>query len=102
MINLITDVLRINKKLDMNKIHILLIIILMNLGMANAQNNPLLGDFNTPHKAAPFDKIENEHFLPAFNKSIEVGEAEIKAIIDCKKKPTFENTIVALENTGRL
>ncbi|MCF6356668.1 MAG: M3 family metallopeptidase, partial [Draconibacterium sp.] len=86
----------------MNKIHILLIIILMNLGMANAQNNPLLGDFNTPHKAAPFDKIENEHFLPAFNKSIEVGEAEIKAIIDCKKKPTFENTIVALENTGRL
>ncbi|NQU55579.1 MAG: M3 family metallopeptidase [Bacteroidetes bacterium] len=70
--------------------------------MANAQNNPLLGEFNTPHNAAPFDKIENEHFLPAFKKSIEVGEAEVKAIIESTEKPTFENTIVEMENAGRL
>jgi len=86
----------------MKKIHILLLIILMNLGMANAQNNPLLGNFKTPHDAAPFDKIENEHFLPAFNKSIEVGEAEVKAILENKDEPTFENTIVELDKTGRL
>ncbi|MBC8285405.1 MAG: M3 family metallopeptidase, partial [Nitrospinae bacterium] len=48
------------------------------------------------------DKIENEHFLPAFKSSIEKGEAEIKVIIENQEKPTFENTILALENTGRL
>lgn len=86
----------------MKQIHILLLIILMNLGMINAQNNPLLGEFRTPHEAAPFDKIENEHFLPAFNKSIEVGEAEIKVILENPDKPTFENTIVEIEKAGRL
>ncbi len=86
----------------MKKIHIVVLIILMNLGMTNAQNNPLLGEFTTPHHAAPFDKIENEHFMPAFNKSIEVGEAEIKAILENKDEPTFENTIVELDRTGRL
>ncbi len=86
----------------MKRIHILILIILMNLGMTNAQNNPLLGEFTTPHDAAPFDKIENEHFMPAFNKSIEVGEAEIKAILEKKDEPTFENTIVELDRAGRL
>ncbi len=86
----------------MKKVHILILIILMNLGMANAQNNPLLGDFKTPHDAAPFDKIENAHFLPAFKKSIEKGEAEVKAVIESTDKPTFENTIIELEKAGRL
>lgn len=86
----------------MKKTHILILIILMNLGMVEAQNNPLLGDFKTPHEAAPFDKIENEHFLPAFKKSIEVGEAEVKTVIESSDKPTFENTIVAMEKAGRL
>lgn len=86
----------------MKRIHILILIILMNLGMVNAQNNPLLGDFKTPHDAAPFDKIENEHFLPAFNKSIEVGEAEVLEIIESIVNPTFENTIVEMEKVGRL
>jgi peptidyl-dipeptidase Dcp len=71
-------------------------------GMGMAQNNPLLGEFKTPHQAAPFDKIENADFLPAFEKSIEAGEAEIKAIIDNKANPTFKNTIEALDRTGRL
>ncbi|MCF6332001.1 MAG: M3 family metallopeptidase [Draconibacterium sp.] len=70
--------------------------------MANAQNNPLLGDFKSPHNAAPFDKIENNHFLPAFKKSIEEGEAEVKAVIENEAKPTFGNTLVELEKSGRL
>jgi peptidyl-dipeptidase Dcp len=86
----------------MKRIHILLLIVLMNLGMANAQNNPLLGDFKSPHDAAPFDKIENEHFLPAFKKSIKDGEAEVKSIIESTDKPTFENTIVEMEKAGKL
>ncbi len=70
--------------------------------MANAQNNPLLGDFKSPHNAAPFDKIENKHFLPAFKKSIEEGEAEVKAVIENEAKPTFGNMLVELEKSGRL
>ncbi len=77
-------------------------ILLMNFGMINAQNNPLLGEFKTPHETAPFSQIKNEHFIPAFQESIKHGEAEIDAIITNQATPTFENTIVALENTGRL
>lgn len=81
---------------------VLIAIFLMNLGMINAQDNPLLGEFNTPHHAAPFDKIETEHFLPAFKKAINQGEAEVEIIKNSTATPTFENTVVALDQTGRL
>ena len=70
--------------------------------MVNAQDNPLLGDFNTPHEAAPFDQIKNEHFLPAFKEAIKKGEAEVAAIKNSTAAPTFENTVVALDETARL
>ncbi|MEN8116836.1 MAG: M3 family metallopeptidase [Bacteroidota bacterium] len=79
-----------------------LIFFLMISGMINAQNNPLLQDFNTPRETAPFGKIENEHFLPAFKEAIKIGEAEVVAIKNNTDAPTFENTIVALDETGRL
>lgn len=81
---------------------ILIAIFLMNIGMVDAQNNPLLGEFTTPHQAAPFDKISNEHFLPAFKAAIKQGEAEVEAIKNNTATPTFENTVVALDKTGRL
>ena len=77
-------------------------ILLMNFGMINAQNNPLLGEFKTPHQTAPFNEIKNEHFIPAFQESIKQGEAEIANIVANTASPTFENTVVALENSGRL
>jgi peptidyl-dipeptidase Dcp len=61
-------------------------------------NNPLLESYNT----APFSKIENEHFLPAISKLIEVTKAEIDAITLNTEAPTFKNTVEALENTGEL
>jgi peptidyl-dipeptidase Dcp len=70
--------------------------------MVNAQTNPLLGSFNTPHQTAPFPEIKNEHYLPAFREAIRQGEAEIKAIADNTSAPTFENTIEALERSGKL
>ncbi|MEZ5105652.1 MAG: M3 family metallopeptidase [Draconibacterium sp.] len=81
---------------------ILVLIILMNFGMGIAQNNPLLGDFKTPHQTAPFDQIKNEHFLPAFQESIKEGENEIAQIKNNTAAPDFENTIVALDRAGRL
>ena len=50
--------------------------------MINAQVNPLLGEFKTPHQTAPFSVIKNDHFLPAFKEAIELGEKEIQAITD--------------------
>ncbi len=81
---------------------ILVLIILMNFGMGIAQNNPLLGDFKTPHQTAPFDQIKNEHFLPAFQESIKEGENEIAQIKNNTAAPDFDNTIVALDRAGRL
>ncbi|HPE77472.1 MAG TPA: M3 family metallopeptidase, partial [Draconibacterium sp.] len=86
----------------MKKKFFAVVILIMNLGMVVAQNNPLLGEFKTPHQTAPFNEIKNEHFIPAFQESIKQGEDEIEAIINNPASPTFENTVVALENTGRL
>ncbi|MBN2636958.1 MAG: M3 family metallopeptidase [Prolixibacteraceae bacterium] len=66
------------------------------------QNNPLTGEFKTPHQTAPFDKIENAHFLPAFEEAIKQGEEEIRAIKNNTDAPNFENTIVALDRVGPL
>ena len=56
--------------------------------------------FNTKHNTAPFSKIRNEDFLPAFKKGIELAKGEIDAIVRNPIKPTFENTIEALAFSG--
>ncbi len=88
----------------MKKIQIIiaLTVIIMSNQNVIAQTNPLLGDFNTPHETAPFEKIKNEHFLPAFKESIKAGEADVQAILKNQSPATFENTIAALDNAGRL
>ena len=63
-------------------------------------SNPLLQNFNTPFNTAPFSKIKNEHFKPAFEKDIEIATTEINTICNNPKVPTFENTIEALEYSG--
>lgn len=64
-------------------------------------NNPLLKTFNTPHHAAPFTEIKPEHFMPAFTAAMEQGRQEIAAITENKQEPTFENTVEALEKSGK-
>ncbi|HPF50183.1 MAG TPA: M3 family metallopeptidase [Draconibacterium sp.] len=86
----------------MKQIYILAILVLIQLEMGYAQNNPLLGKFNTPHEAAPFDQIKTEHYMPAFLEGIRQGEAEVEAIKNNLQAPTFENTIVALDHVGEL
>lgn len=62
--------------------------------------NPFFADFETEYGAPDFDKIKMEHYEPAFLKGMEEQNAEIKAIVDNPEAPTFENTIVALDNSG--
>ncbi len=56
--------------------------------------------FNTPFDTAPFSKIKNEDFLPAFKKAIALAQSEIDAIVRNPINPTFENTIEALAFSG--
>ncbi len=59
-------------------------------------DNPLL----IPFDLAPFSKVKNEHFFPAFEILIKEAKAEIDAIADSTETPTFENTIEAMEFSG--
>ncbi len=62
--------------------------------------NPLLTESTLPYGAPQFDKIKNEHYLPAFQQAIKEGKAEIDAIVANPDEPTFENTIEALAYSG--
>ncbi|MFZ1702802.1 MAG: M3 family metallopeptidase [Saprospiraceae bacterium] len=66
-----------------------------------SQNNPLLEAYNTPFNAVPFDKLETSQFLPAIEEAAAKGKMEIEAIINNAEEPTFQNTILALENAGK-
>ncbi len=68
---------------------------------AQENANPFFSDFKTPFETPPFDLIKNEHFLPAVKKGIELQQAEIEAIVNNPQPPTFENTILAFDRTGK-
>lgn len=63
--------------------------------------NPFFEEWDTPFGMPPFDKIKNEHFLPAFEEGIKKAKAEIQAVADSTEAPTFANTIEALEYGGK-
>ena len=67
----------------------------------NSMENPLLTESSAPFGAPEFDKIKNEHYLPAFEAGIAEAKAEIDAIVANKEEPTFENTIEAMEVSGQ-
>ncbi len=69
---------------------------------ALGEDNPLLATYTTPHQAPPFGLIKNSHYKPALLEAIKINQKEIDAITANKEKPTFENTIVAFENSGAL
>lgn len=78
------------------------LILLMTLVSTALAANPLLSRYKTPHQTIPFDEIKTGHYMPAFKQAMTVHLAEIEAIVSNKQKPTFENTIIALENAGGL
>ena len=62
--------------------------------------NILLQKFDTKLDTAPFSKIKNEDYLPAFQEAIDLAKAEIDTIVNNTETPSFENTIVALSFSG--
>lgn len=69
---------------------------------ADLENNPLLQEWTTEYQVPPFDQIKNEHYIPAFEEAMRIQKEEIDAIVNNSEAPTFENTIVALEESGSL
>ena len=64
--------------------------------------NPFMADYPDPMNIPPFESITPAHYMPAFNEGVAQYRAEVKAIADNKAKPTFDNTILALEKSGKL
>ncbi|MBQ5940966.1 MULTISPECIES: M3 family metallopeptidase [unclassified Massilia] len=65
-------------------------------------SNPFAKESSLPFNYPAWDKIRNEHFAPAFAEGMRVEALEVEAIANNKAAPTFENTIVAMERSGRL
>ncbi len=64
--------------------------------------NPFMIKYGTLHETVPFNKIKPEHFEPAFTEGIKKQKEEIDLITNNPQEPDFENTIVAMENSGGL
>jgi peptidyl-dipeptidase Dcp len=63
-------------------------------------DNPFFRPYGTPFNVPPFDRIRTEHFLPAIEEGMAREQAEVDAIVNSPEKPTFANTIAALDHTG--
>ena len=68
----------------------------------SSTDNPLLVESTLDFYAPAFDRIKPEHFLPALKQGIAEQSAEIDSIVNNPEAPTFENTILAFEKSGRL
>ncbi len=73
-----------------------------NTAYSSGENNPLMATWETPYAVPPFDEIDNSNFESALHEGIKDQQQEIDEIVQSKSKLTFENTIVAFENTGQL
>ena len=66
-----------------------------------SNDNPLLAEWDTPFGVPPFDLIGDEDYLPAFRTAITTHKSEIANITNDASSPAFENTIEALERSGK-
>jgi len=69
---------------------------------AAPDGNPFFSEYTTPYEVPPFEQIKIEHYKPAFLEGMKEEMAEIQAICNNPQEPTFENTIVAMDQSGKL
>ena len=68
----------------------------------NENSNPFLTEYTTKYKIPPFEKIKYEHYIPALEQGIAQHNQEIEMIANARQTPTFENTVLALDNSGEI
>ncbi len=86
----------------MKKTFLILMIGCMMYGCSStpSESNPFLSEFNTPHGVPPFNILETSFYEPAFKAGFEEQNQLVQSIINNKEEPTFENVIVALDNSS--
>ena len=73
-----------------------------NVQAQDKQDNPFLLNYTTPFEVPPFDKVQNAHFIPAFEAGMADQAQKVSAIYMQRSVPTFNNTIEALEKSGEV
>ena len=66
------------------------------------ENNPFYTDYDAPFGIPPFEDIKPEHYIPAIEKGMKEQNKEVEAIVNNSATPTYENTIIALDQSGEL
>ncbi len=88
--------------------HSILLLILIGILFLSAcksvkkTDNPFLSDYTTPFQVPPFDKIDTADYLPAFTEGMKLQNEEIEAILNNKEEPTFDNTILPFDKSGKV
>jgi len=85
----------------MKKIVLTLTMGILLMGCVKTEN-PFFEAYKNKYGAPPFDKIKNEHYMPAFKEGIKQHQSEIESIAENPQAPTFENTIAAMDYSGDL
>ena len=74
--------------------------LLLTMSACKTNTNIFLQEWDTPYGTAPFSKITEDQYLPAFKAGIEEARKNVQAIVDNPEAPTFENTVLAFENSS--
>lgn len=86
----------------MKKIIIMMATALFSVNMMAQDVNPFFTAWDTPFQVPPFEKINNSHYMPAYEEGMKQQRDEIRAIVENPNAPTFENTVLALDVSGAL
>lgn len=91
----------------MNKVSIILTLVCFmwasqSCKKSRSDANPFFAEWSTEYGVPPFDKIKNEHYLPAFDSAMVAHLGEIDSIVASGDEPGFENVIVAYDNSGAM
>jgi len=90
----------------MKNLFLLLTVFIIFSSYTNSQDknmdNPFFKEWSTPFQTPPFDVIKIDYYLPAFEEGIRLQKAEVDVIIHNTERPTFVNTIEAMEKSGKL
>lgn len=76
--------------------------VLVSCNTKNSSENPFFTEWDTPFGIPPFDKIQPEHYRPAYDEAMAREKADIDAIVKNNEAPTFSNVILAYDNSGEM
>ena len=88
----------------MKKLSTFILLAFFSFGCSNSMENsmnPFFTDYDAPYQIPPFDEIKEEHYMPAFERGMKEQLEEIDQIANNPEQPTFENTLVEIERTGK-